>query len=287
MATLPRITIPEPQNVLDTFGALAKYRLERGTSALNDFAEVTTGTVLATQTEYEYADATGVAGTHYYRARYSTASPTLSTHYSGYGAVFQAGAPGGEVITLETAKTWTANSDTTDDPWLPIAVNAINRAIVRGVGVDLGSSPDTTRTFRSSEVKADGRRLWVPGGIRAFTTVETGDGTTWTAVTSYVEVGPAAHLRPSGEPGAYIEVKPEASTDLCASYYVRITGTAFATFGWDAWPQDLVQDAAAALQRMTLDRSRQGNYPTETAAMQYLNAKLMASYRNMYFPGVR
>lgn len=288
MAALLRLTVQDPQNVLDTYGALAKYRIERdSTSAMTGASEVTTGTVVAGTTEYEYADATGVAGTHYYRVRYSTASPTLSTHYSGYGAVFQAGSPGGQIVTLETIKTWTSIADTTDDGWLALAVNAMNRAILRGIGVDLGPSPDTTRTYDTWAAVRNGTRLWIPGGIRAFTTVEaSSDGSTWTAITTDVRVGPLPQERAPGEPGAYIEFKPyTASYSSFAGYvYVRITGTAFQTFGWDAYPDDLVQAAVAGLQRAAMDRDGRGSFPTETDMARYLNPATIAYYRHLYFP---
>lgn len=288
---LVRVSITDPQNVLDTYGALAKYRIERDTvETMATASEVTTGTVVGgttPQTEYEYADPTGVAGTHWYRVRYSTASPSVAADYSGYGAVFQAGSPAGQIVTLETIKTWTSIGDTTDDAWLSMAVNAMNRAILRAIGVDLGPSPDTTRTYDACHAVRNWTRLWIAGGIRAFTTVEVStDGITWTDVTTDVRIGPSAQARPPGEPGAYVEFRPYTAS--CSSFvgyvYVRITGTAFATFGWDAYPDDLVQAAVAGLQRAASDRDGRGSFPTETDMARYLNPATIAYYRNMYFP---
>jgi hypothetical protein len=300
MAALVRLTVQDPQNVLDTYGAGALIRLERDTSsAMSGATEATTIPVVAGTTEYEYRDTTGVAGTHWYRSRYSKASPSVGADYSGYGPVFQAGAAAGEVITLETVKTWADIDDTIDDGWLALAVGAVNRAIVggNGIGVDLGPSPDTTRTYdletaegRRATVRGDTRRI-IPGGIRAFTTVEVSvDGTTWVEVTSDVRVGPAVHERAPGEPGSWIEFKPHVSGGLWsfAGYrYLRITGIAFQTFGWDAWAMDLVQAAVAALQRMSLERDRNGQFPSETNALRYLDPRLLAHYRLMYFAPVR
>lgn len=291
MAALIRIRVPDPQNILDAYGAGAKVRLERDTTfAMTSASEVTTIAVVAGTTEYEYQDTSGVAGTHWYWTRYSKASPSVAADYSGYGDPFQAGGLTGGCITLETVKNWSSISDTDDDTWLPLAIGAVNRAMVSAIGVDLGPSPDTTRTFDVSDTVRNGTRLWVPGGIRAFTAVEvSSDGSTWTAVTSDVRIGPAAHLRPPMEPGAYIEFKPYVSGSVgtfAGHVYIRITGSAFATFGWAAWPDDLVQCALAALQRMDLDRSRQGNYPTETVAMFYLDKRVLNAYRALYFPMV-
>lgn len=294
MASLVRWHIDDPQDVIDTFGSGALSRIERGTSAaMSDAAELTTVAVVATTTEHEYRDQTGVPGTSWYRIRFSKATPSLSTDYSGYGPVFQAGAPAGEVITLEVARTYLGipTADTDDDLWLPYAVGAINRAFIRGVGVDIGSSPDTTRYYDGDAANRSGRRLWIPGGIRAFLTVSvsTDGGSTFTAVTSDVRIGPNAHSRPAGEPGAYIEFKDWAA--LTGSYStfpvgtdnVKVTATAFEGFGWDAYPDDAVQACLSALQRLYADRSGRGAFPTETDAARYLNPATVRYYRDMYF----
>lgn len=295
MATLPRIRVTAPQNVIDAYGTGALVRLERGTSsAMTDAAEVTTIEVVVTATEYEWRDATGEAGTHWYRSRYSTATPTLSTHYSGYGPVFQAGASGGEVVSLEAFKRWADIEDTVDDPWLPLAIGACNRAVVGTIGVDLGPSPDTVRLYDGDAALDDGTELWIPGGIRTFTTVEVteDDGTTWTDVTADVRIRPAAHARPPGEPGSHLAFigSPAGSYSRFpeGTDNVRITGPAFRTFAWDAWPDDIVQDVQAGLQRMSIDRERQNQaYPSETSALRYLNAKLLLAYRERWFPRAR
>ena len=293
MAVRVSFRVPDPQNVIDTFGAGAFSRLERDTVAtMATASEITTIAVVAGTTEHEYRDQTGVDGTHWYRLRYSTASPTLAAHYSGYGAVFQAGSPGGEVITLEQAKNWTSISDTTDDTWLPVAVGAVNRAVISGIGVDIGPSPDTTRYYDGTRARDGGRRLWVPGGIRAFLTVSVSvdAGVTYTAITADVRIGPRSSERPYGEPGSWIEFihRPlgSYSTYPHGTDNVKVTATAFVGFGWDAYPMDLVQGASAALQRATKDRRGQGNFPTEADMLRYLNPALLRYYRDMYFTGV-
>jgi hypothetical protein len=229
------IRVDDPQNIIDTYGAGAKVRIERATVAtMSGAAEITSFAIDVDPdpvTEYEYTDATGIQGTHWYWTRFSTATPTDAAHYSGYSEPWLAGGLTGGCITVESAKTWSSIADTADDPWLPLAVGAINRAGVGILGLDLGPSPDTTRTYDACEATEQGRTLWIPGGIRAFTTVEvSADGSTWTDVTSDVRIGPAAHLRPPGEPGAYIEflLYVSGSVDSFAGYlYVRITGPAF------------------------------------------------------------
>lgn len=288
MAALLTITIADPANQLQAFGAGAKVYIQRGTTdSVDDSSALGTVAIVAGTTEYEYADAAGTPGTDRYFFRYGTASPATADDYSGWTGPVLAGALAGGPLSLEMAKNWTTTTDTADDAWLSLAVRAVNRAAVDAVGVDLGPSPDTTRQYDAEAVVRDGTRLWIPGGLRAFLTVATGDGSTWTTVTSSVRIGPLAHSRPAGEPGAYIEVVPGQSIRLDASYFVRITATAFAGFGWDAWPMDLVHDALAAVQRMAKDRDGQGAYPTETAAMRYLAKPLWHGYRDRYFPRVR
>ena len=293
MATLVTLTIDDTQDILDTYGAGALARLERDTtSAMTGASEVTTVAVVAGTTAYEYRDTAGTPGTDWYRWRYSTATPSVSADYSGYGPVFQAGAPGGEVISLEAGKRYLGipSDDTDDDGWLPYTVGAINRVFVREVGIDIGPSPDTTRTYDACEAVREGTRLWIPGGIRAFTTVEVSyDGSTWTDVTASVRIGPVAHSRTAGEPGAYIEIVPYPTTlwSFAGWTYVRITGSAFATFGWDAYPMDAVQACLAALQRAYADRQGRGQFPTETDILRYFNPATLAYFRRMYFSGVR
>jgi hypothetical protein len=290
MAALLSILLTEPQDELDRFGAGAKIYIARGTTTtVTDASDLTSLSIVAGTTLYEYADSAGTPGTDYYWFRTGKSTVATADDVSGWTGPILAGALSGGPLTLELVKNWNnvAASDTADDGWSPVAIAAINRAAIDAAGIDLGSSPDTTRTYDAAATVRNGTRLWVPGGIRAFTAVQTGDGTTWTTVTTTVRIGPLSHSRPTGEPGAYIEVIPGQTTRLDASYFIKVTGTAFATFGWDAWPMDLVQDVLAAYQRLAKDRDGQGAYPTETAAMRYLHLPLWHSYRDRYFPRVR
>lgn len=194
------------------------------------------------------------------------------------------------VITLASYKTWAgiASDDTTDDAWLQTCVDAVAAAVEAEVGADLGSSAATTRTYDGANATDNGRRLRIPGGIRAFTAVEvSNDGSTWTAVTSDVRLGPATWDKPSERPYSYIESKPDKTVCFGAYFYVHVTGTTNVTFGWAAWPDEVVQDALVAVQRMAREYDGQGGYPTPTSARRYLNAKMLRQYRGLYFPDIR
>ena len=65
--------------------------------------------------------------------------------------------------------------------------------------------------------------------------------------------------------------------------YLRITGSAFQTFGWDAYPADLVQSALSAFQRMVADRDGRGLFPTETDPMRFPHPATQAYYPGLAF----
>lgn len=289
MAQLLTFRLADPQNALDTYGAGALIRVERDTVATFATAsEITTIAIVAGTTEYEYRDQTGVAGTHYGRWRLSKASPSVAADYSGYLGSYQYGALSGEVISLETAKAWLGIADTDDDPWLPIAIGAINRTIVRTVGIDLGPSPDTTRRLHGRDATEHGTHLWVAGGIRAFTTVEFLEGSTWVDVSTDIMLAPEAWEKPPDQPYsrlAFVDQPTTRSRFPSGIRDVRVTGTAFQTFGWDAWPDDIVQVANVALQRCYAERNA-GGMVTESTVSRYIkwdNETLLA-YRRLYFP---
>lgn len=253
--------VADPQNVLDTYGAGALARVERDTvSTFATATEITTFAIVAGTTEYEYRDQTGLPGTHWGRWRISSASPASAADYSGYLASYQYGANAGAITTLEQVKNH-ANipaTDTTDDGRLALYVASTNGELIRRLGFDPSPSPDTTRTYDACDAQLYGTRLYVPGGIRAFTAVEVStDGSTWTAVTSDVRVGPLSHARLPGDPGWFIEFKPYTTggiTSFDGYVYVRITGTAFETFGYPYIPDVLSKLADMIVLRMWNDR---------------------------------
>lgn len=264
MAALPRITVADPQNILDTYGAGALVRLERGTSAaMTDASEQTTIAVLATKFEYEYRDQTGVAGSSWYRVRYSTATPTLPEHYSGYSDTALASAVPSAYTTPALAKMRLNKSQasTADDDVLWSLADEINADVGRRIGYFVGPSDDTTRLYsgRSAQIHG-GRRLYVPGGIRTLTGVRIASSSDGTLVS--VSTVADFHLGPDewdggvpGEPYHYVEITDNPSGDYGtfpdALRNVELTGT----FGWSEVPGDLSGLATRQLVRAYLSRS--------------------------------
>lgn len=104
-------------------------------------------------------------------------------------------------VSLVDLKGWIEyEDDHEDDARLLTAIEATNAYVTQCVGRFIGPSTDTTRTYRRIEPDEDGRVLWIPGGIRSFTTLELRRASTddWETVTAGdVELGPPSwDLRP-------------------------------------------------------------------------------------------
>ncbi len=91
MSRTVKLRVEKPAEVLSSglFGVGALYRIERSIDNGLTYSEVTTGAIVSTTTAYSYQDLTGIEG-YKYRARYSKATPVLSTDYSDYGNVVAA-----------------------------------------------------------------------------------------------------------------------------------------------------------------------------------------------------
>lgn len=238
MATLVTLTVDDPQNVIDTYGSGALIRLERDTvEAMTSASEVTTVAVDAAKTEYEYRDQTGVDGTHWYRTRFSTASPSVAADYSGYSDPWLAGAYGGELVTLETAKAYLGVTGTASDGILGTFVGWVNEFTESYIGARIGPGGTATRTFDSDGSPS----LYIPRGIRSAGTVSIRDQTngTYTALasTDWV-IRPASHERKPGWPGQWIViVDGDHRRRTPVGYDIwRVTDGAW---GWGVVPADL------------------------------------------------
>ena len=278
MANLVVVTVPTPQDVLDTYAAAAVYRIERDTTAaMSSASEITTGTVSAATTQYEYKDATGTSA-HWYRIRYSTVTPTLAVHYSDYGPIFQAGADD-EYTKLERIKIAATISDTTDDAALTGYIGSANAEINRRIGVYIGPSPHTVRLYDGHDAVRDRTRMWVPGGIRTLTAVSiaTATGGTLTAGTiGDFYLGPAVHnLRP-GAP--YMRVDARLDLFYAGFQNIQLTGT----FGYAVVPDDLAKLGDRIVLGMWEDRNAQARtasyylFPKDVEMLAHYHAESFA-----------
>lgn len=75
------INVDDPADLLSGYGAGALIRVERAsTSAFLDATEILTIPIVTGTSRYERWDTTGTSD-HWYRVRYSTASPAVATAY--------------------------------------------------------------------------------------------------------------------------------------------------------------------------------------------------------------
>lgn len=137
-------------------------------------------------------------------------------------------------------KGWADITSEVDDADTLVAIDATNAYLTHVVGMFLGPSTDTTRTYRRLQPADDGRTLWVPGGIRSFTTLELRRRSTdtWETVTSGdVVVGPPAWELRSGQPYAWVEFIDDPAGTWSAfplGGEARFTGAAFGSAAVEA-----------------------------------------------------
>lgn len=108
---------------------------------------------------------------------------------------------------LTRVKTRLDVDDDDDDAVLPAFVAAVNAEIARLTGIFIGPSTALTRTLDGSDARDDGRRLWIPGGMRSIGTLEVKPpgGSFETVTAADYRLGPKSwELRP-GQPYAYVE----------------------------------------------------------------------------------
>jgi hypothetical protein len=222
------------------YAATARFRLDRAATA--DFAastEVTTTVLVSGTDRYEAWDAGG-SSTSWYRFRIEDDADVGLSDWSTPWQVLERQ----DIATLASVKQMLGTGATsTDDDVLGAIIAGTNGAILRRIGYYPGPSDDTTRTYDGNDAVRDGKRLWVPGGIRSLTELTIGatTGATKTAATAtdYV-LGPSQYgLRP-GEPYYWIEFV-DVTTGSWSSFpegYANVTATGI--FGWGAVPEDLV-----------------------------------------------
>lgn len=200
-------------------------------------------------------------------AGYGTTSWTVTRGYDGTTAAAHAG---GAAVTLlqraytspGAAKLRMNKTATTDDAMLLELADGINRDLNRRIGYFVGPADDTTRVYsgRAARIHCDGRRLYIPGGIRTLTgvriaTSSDGDLASVSALSDF-HLGPEEWDGGSpDEPYQYVEITDNPDGDFGrfpdALRNVELTGT----FGWDEVPADLAELATRQLVRAFLARS--------------------------------
>lgn len=274
------ITVEDPADILQGYGAGALIRLER--SATSDFAtttEVTTIPVVAATYGYEYWDASGTAAS-WYRVRYSTATPAVAGDYSAYGAPFQVGGTG--YTDTDDVKAFYRFSDGLDDGLLGDIVADVNAWITDEIGVALYPSGDTVRLYDGARAVRRGTRLYIPGGIRTLTGIRLADSTGGTLTAGTVAdflLRPKSFERRPGQPAQWIDVSdtPAGSYSAFPPYRdnVELTGT----FDYAEAPRSLRSLARKLSIRMYNARGTELPAPNPSVFMSADDDATLARYR--------
>lgn len=272
--TLPR-SADELLDATDGYGAGALVQLESSATEGGSYAFVASEAIVAGREAVYFRDASGTSAT-WYRTWLSKSD---GSQPSARSAAFQVGSVVG-YVTVAEAKAYLGVSDTEDDGWLPFVVSSVNAEVTRRVGILLGPSPDAVRTYDGHAAVRQGRRLWVPGGIRTLAQVRTRDewGGTWTTRTlSDFALAPEPYGLP-GRPYARVEVGPDADPLPSGTLDVELTGT----FGWEAVPDDLAGLARMLVARLWGDRNAGSPSDAPSTASRFVfkaDAEMMEQYR--------
>lgn len=168
-------------------------------------------------------------------------------------------------------------------------VDAANAEITRRVGRFLGPASETTRTYRRIEPDEGGRVLWIPGGIRSFTTIELRRTSldAWETVTSGdVVVGPPSwDLRP-GQPYAWVEFIDDPAGDWGSFPWhgeARFSGSLFGPEEVDADCARIAEMIAARMYQysesggdLTLPSASKFVYADDAAKLDAIRAEHLA-----------
>jgi hypothetical protein len=219
--------------------ATARFRLDRDSSvAFSAPSEVTTTALVAGTDRYEVWDAGG-ASTSWYRFRIENDADSGISDWSTPWQVTS----DQPIATLAGVKQRLGTTSSVDDDMLDRYVRDVNTDIIRRLGYFPGPSGDTERLYDGRDAVCGDTRLWVTGGFRSLSKVETAtssSGTFTEVAAADWMAGPKAWSLAPGEPYGYVELL--SGTFPADVENVRLTGV----FGWASPPADLV-DAAEAL----------------------------------------
>lgn len=264
MPILVRLTVANPDDILDGYGAGAKLRLERAATVDGTYAEVATDDLLSGILSYEIWDASGTSDS-WYRSRYSNSAGSV---FSDYSDPFTPGAPVA-YATLDDLML-TMRQNVTDTRFLARAdevLAEVSRDLTRQLGYSFFRQPASG----SEDVIFDGpggRRLHVHGsaprvGVVAVGAVEiryrrTDAWTTLDAADWRLEGNPGLTGVEAGDPFFHVALTDGGTYGAFprGMELVRLTG---AVFGWPAINRDHREAAVAwARQRLAADPSMPG-----------------------------
>lgn len=225
--------------------ANARFRLDRSSSAaFSSSTEVVTTVLVSGTDRYEVWDTAG-SPTTWYRFRIED---NADGALSDWSVPFQVLAEQ-PIATLASVKIALGSGATsTDDDVLGFYVDGVNSRIIRRIGYYPGPSSDTTRTYHGCDAVRNGKRLWIPGGIRSLTsmTIAGSTGDTPTAVTtSDVILGPHSSTLRTGDAYSYIEFKDVTSGNWSYFPYGYENVIPVGLFGPGQVPDDLVSVATS------------------------------------------
>lgn len=254
------IEIEDPDTILNAnmYDAGAIVRLQHAATKDGIYSDVSTAAVVSGTRSTTIFDPTGTFST-WYRARFENAGGTrtsidwtaLDWATQPGGAPFQVGGEeAGYLCSLTDVKQRlfnTATMDATNDEDIAELIRQVSTDILGHTGREfVGSRADETRTFDLDYLSTV---LYIPGGIRSITTLNTASSDqpdtagTYTATTSYY-LRPLSHERTAGWPATRVE------TGSGVYFYPgRSTVQIVGTFGWAAVPPDIAGIATSAVVR--------------------------------------
>lgn len=253
MAQQILVNVDDPDEIIAGYGAGAKVRIERDTTAaFVSPTEIATLTLVSGQTQYEYWDGGG-ADASWYRSRYSA---TAGAPFSTYSDPFQPGAPTA-YASLNSLREYLDLPDDSKDNMLVDLLRQATDYMIGKMGRDCFRHPPISGTeTRLLSVDWRSSDLDVGAGIISLDLIRVAAGTggAWTSLTAatdwrlsgggqpYIGVGGAMFTVPS----RYIELTDVAPLSRWYTGYdvVELTGA----FGFPAVPS-LVEKATLDLAR--------------------------------------
>lgn len=264
------IYVEDPAALLNAgmYDAGAVVRLHWSATETGVYASVGTAALVSGTRSYTIYHATGTGST-WYRTRYENSGGTITSDWS---PVFQVGGEeAGYLCSLADVRqriVGLAVADTGPDEDLAEYIRAVSEQIAGYTGREfVGTRADVTRTF---DVEQYGQTLYVPGGIRAITTLgiassdQPDTAGTYTTTTAYY-LRPLPHERTAGWPATRVEFGPYSGACFYAG---RSTVQIIGSFGWAEVPPTIARIAGDAVVAMygALSSGSTGRVMTDPAS---------------------